>query len=136
LREAYEFAVELRGQGDRAGELAERYLVETAIRLHRQAEGLSFDGVKPATEPLPRVITAADASLDKGQVDEVVEELGREMEAQVRKLFAAAKGRQAGREESLEAARAWVDAYVRYLGFVDGLHEVIEAGPEHGVGHD
>jgi len=135
LREAYELSVEARKQGGRAADLAEQYLVETAIRLHREAEGLPFEGVKPATNPVPRVIVVAEQALAKGQVDEILALLNAQLDGQIRQLFAAANAKQADRGRNLEGARQWVDAYVRYMGFVDGLYEAIEAGPEHGVGH-
>ena len=135
LRDAYELALEARKQGGSAADLAERYLVETAIRLHREAEGLPFDGVESAATPVPRVIVVAEQALAKDQVDDVLALLDAELHGQVRRLFAAAGNQPADRDANLEAARQWVDAYVRYMGFVDGLYEAIEAGPEHGVGH-
>lgn len=135
LQAAYELAVKAREQGGPAADVAERYLVETAIRLHREAEGLSFAGVQPATTPLPRVVVIAEQALEKGQVEDVLALLDAELEGQVRRLFAAASSKPVDRGANLEAARHWVDAYVRYMGFVDGLYEAIEAGPEHGVGH-
>ena len=135
LLEAYELAIEARKQGGPAAELAEKYLVETAIRLHREAEGMPFEGVKPSTTALPRDITIADEALVKGQVDDVLALLKGALEEKVRGLFDSAWSQQADRHQSIEAGRRWVDAYVRYLVFVHGLHGAIEAGPEHGVAH-
>jgi hypothetical protein len=135
LTEAYELAMEARKQGGPAAAVAERYMVEAAVRLHREAEGLPFDGVKAASTPLPADIVAADRALASGRVDELIELLSGELEREVRELYEAAKREEAGREQSVAAGRQWVDAYVRYVGFVHGLHATIEAGPEHGVGH-
>lgn len=136
LRAAYDLALQAREQGGAAADLAERYLVDTAIRLHREAEGLPFDGVKPATSPMPQDITVAEEALAKGQVDGVVALLNEDLSHQVRQLFEAVKSQQAERDRSLEGGRRWVDAYVRYVAFVHGMHAAIEAGPEHGVGHE
>ena len=38
-------------------------------------------------------------------------------------------------DENVQAGREWVDAYVKYVIYVHGLHKNIQAGPEHGVGH-
>ncbi len=107
----------------------------TAIRLHREAEGMPFEGVKPSTTALPRDITIADEALVKGQVDEVLTLLKGALEEKVRGLFDSAWSKQVDRYQSIEAGRRWVDAYVRYLVFVHGLHGAIEAGPGHGVAH-
>jgi hypothetical protein len=135
LLEAYELAIEARQQGGPAAEVAEKYLVENAIRLHRQAEGMPFEGVKASTTLPPRDITIADEALVKGQVDELLALLKGELEEKVRGLFHSAWSQQADRHQSIEAGRRWVDAYVRYLVFVHGIHGAIEAGPEHGVAH-
>ena len=36
--------------------------------------------------------------------------------------------------ENVEAGREWVDAYVKYVIYVNGLYKTIQAGPAHGVG--
>lgn len=135
LRETYDLAIRARAQGGAGAELAERFLVETAIRLHRQAEGLAFEGVKPAAGPLPGDIALADRALASGNVDAVVAMLQAEIEREVRELFEALEAQQMNRQGALEARRSWVDAYVRYVGFIHGLDTAIKAGPEHGVGH-
>ena len=135
LKAAYELAREAQAQGGSAAAVAERYLVEAAVRLHREAEGLPFDGVKPATTPLPSDVVVAEQALTAGKSDAVVAMLRGSLEAQVRELFDAVKRAEPQRGASVEQGREWVDAYVRYVGFVHGLHSTIAAGPEHGVGH-
>jgi len=135
LRQAFGLAARARAQGGPGAEVSERFLVETAIRLHREAEGLPFEGVKPATGALPRDIALADEALVKGNVDGVVALLQADIDKEVRGLFETLRAQQTNREGDLEGRRKWVDAYVRYIGFVHGLNAAIEAGPEHGVGH-
>jgi hypothetical protein len=135
LKAAYELSKDARGEGGTAAILAERYLVEAAIRLHREAEGLPFDGVKAASTPLPRDIVVADEAIAAGSSEAVLGMLRSDLEAEVRDLFEAVKRAEQQRGASIDKGREWVDAYVRYVGFVHGLHATIEAGPEHGVGH-
>ncbi|HSL81699.1 MAG TPA: DUF6448 family protein [Thermoanaerobaculia bacterium] len=135
LREAWEMARQARDEGPAAARLAERYLIETAVRLHRQAEGMSYEGVAPAGLALPQDVAAGDRAIESGDVDPVLTLLSEEMRHKTRHLFEEARAALARRDESVEAGREWVDAYVRYIVFVHGLHESIQAGPAHGVGH-
>lgn len=135
LRDAWELARRARDEGPQAAKLAERYLIETAVRLHREAEGMTYDGVKPAGLELPQDVALGDRALESGELEPVVAFLSDEMRHKTRHLFQEALAARATRRESLEAGREWVDAYVRYIVFVHGLHQSIEAGPAHGVGH-
>lgn len=67
LRARFDDCVAVREQGGRARDSADRYFVETAIRLHRAAEGMPFTGVKPAG-PLAPDIAAAERALESGQM--------------------------------------------------------------------
>lgn len=135
LREAWDLARQARDDGPEAAELAERYLIEAAVRLHREAEGMTYDGVKPAGLELPEDVALADWAVESGDVEPVLTLLSDEMRHKTRHLFDEARAARAKRHQSVEAGRAWVDAYVRYIVFVHGLHESIASGPAHGVGH-
>lgn len=135
LQDAFERAREARTEGDAAAALAERYVIETAVRLHRAAEGMSYDGVKPAGLEVPADVRLGDQALESGDLEPVLALLSEEMNHQVRELFETAQAARARRDENVEAGRAWVDAYVRYIVFVHGLKQTIDSGPAHGVGH-
>lgn len=135
LRDAFELARQARDDGPEAAKLAERYLIETAVRLHREAEGMAYDGVEPAGLELPADVAAGDRALESGDLEPVLTLLSEEMRGKTRHLFEEARAARAKRDESVEAGREWVDAYVRYIVFVHGLHRSIQAGPTHGVGH-
>ena len=135
LRDAFAMALRARDDGPEARKLAERYTIETAVRLHRQAEGMTYEGVAPAGMSLPEDIRLADRALEAGDVEPVLTLLSHQVHDQVGALYERARAARARRHESVEAGREWVDAYVRYVVFVHGLQQTIESGPEHGVGH-
>lgn len=118
--------------GGQAKELADKYFIETVIRLHRQAEGMTFTGVKPA-QPLPPDVAAAEKALEIGDIKVVTDLLSGEMKSGVQKWFEQAMQAKKHKDEGIEAGREWVDAYVKYVVFVHGLHLQIKAGPQHGV---
>ena len=62
LRERFEQCRPVRRAGGEAAKLADDYFVDTAVRLHREAEGMAFTGVKPAAPLPPSTIRAAASS--------------------------------------------------------------------------
>jgi hypothetical protein len=132
LGERFRQCLSVRKMGGQAKELADKYFIETAIRLHRQAEGMSFTGVKPA-QALPPDVAAAEKALQTGDIEVVTDLLSGEIKEGVQKWFDAAMQAKKHKDDSLDAGREWVDAYVKYVVYVHGLHTAIQAGPQHGV---
>jgi hypothetical protein len=134
LRDSFEQSLAVYKMGGKAKELAERYFMSTTVRLHREAEGMTFTGLKPA-QPLPPVIAKAEKTLDTGNLQPITDLLATEMQKETKKWFQKAldaKKNYTG--DNVEAGREWVDAYVKYVIFVNGLYKTIQAGPAHGVG--
>lgn len=122
LRAAFRRTLAVRSRGADAKALADTYFFETLVRLHRAGEGAPYTGLKPAGA-VPPVLEAADRALDGGTIDPLVALVTREVAAGIRERFerAAEAKRRAG--ESVEAGRRFVEAYVEYVHFVEGLHE-------------
>lgn len=133
VREAFRLALAVRGQGDDARELADRYWLETVVRVHREGEGAPYTGLKPAGT-IPPCLTAADRALETGSVDELAEHLAQEVAANVRARFRTAHEKKQHAGENVEAGRAFVEAYVGYIHFVEGIHQVVSAGEDHHPG--
>ncbi len=52
--------------------LAERYFLETVVRIHRQREGTPFTGLKPAGLPVGPIIPLAEDAIKTGKPDKLV----------------------------------------------------------------
>jgi len=133
VREAFRLALAVRGQGDEARELADRYWLETVVRVHREGEGAPYTGLKPAGT-IPPCLSAADRALESGSVDKLAEHLAQEVAANVRAHFRTAHEKKGHAQESVEAGRAFVEAYVAYIHFVEGIHNVVSQGKTHAPG--
>ncbi len=133
LRSAFDTSLEVYKMGGKAGELAEQYFMETTVRLHREAEGFPYEGLKPA-QPPSRDIAVAESALTSGELDLVLDLLNAEIEQELEEIFQEVRTAEKNKSRSLEAGREWADAYVRYITYVHGIHQAIQAGPEHGVG--
>lgn len=132
LQERFRECMSVRKMGGQAKELADKYFIETVIRLHRQAEGMPYTGVKPA-QPLPPDVAAAEKALEAGDIKIVTDLLNEEIKTGVQKWFDQAMQAKKHKDEGIVAGREWVDAYVKYVVYVHGLALQINAGPQHGV---
>lgn len=132
IQTAFEKAREIRDEGPAAQELADTYFLETLIRIHRASEGAPFTGLKPAGTIEP-VIAAADKAIAANSADILAERIGAAVEKAVKTRFETLKQAEVVKDESVEAGRAYVRAYVDYVHFVEGLHAMIAGA---GGGHD
>jgi hypothetical protein len=131
IRTAFEKTLAVRANGSDARELADMYFFETLVRIHRAGEGAPYTGLKPAgTDPGPAV-TAADRALKQGNVDELAKRIAEHAEAGVRKRFASAIEMKQHADHNTEAGRAFVDAYVAFVHYVEGLHNTIQGDGDH-----
>ena len=133
LEATYRQAMKVYEQGGKSKELAERYFMENAVRLHRLAEGMSYTGLKPA-QPHPEAIQKADKALEIEELNPATDLLITDMKEKASHLFKEAVKAKEHKNESVAAGRKWVNAYVKFAIYIEGLHHTIQAGPAHGVG--
>ncbi len=122
IRAAFEKTLTVRRQSAEARDLADMYFFETLVRIHRLGEGAPYTGLKPAgTDPGPAV-TAGDRALEQGSVDALVKMVTDAVAAGIRERFAVARERRQHAQESAEAGRAYVAAYVEFIHYVERLY--------------
>ncbi|WP_051205364.1 DUF6448 family protein [Salinimicrobium xinjiangense] len=132
LREKFQQSLQVFKEGGGAAELAEKYFMETAVRLHRAAEGMPFEGLKPAS-PNPPDIEAAEKALETGNFEPVKNLLCSALEEESSKWFEKARTSAENKEKSVAEGREWVNNYVKYIVYIHKLYQAIQAGPPHGV---
>ena len=130
IRTAFEQTMAVRGKGDDAKALADRYFFETLVRVHRAGEGEAFTGLKPATNVDPG-IAAADRALQSGSAKELATDMSAAIAEGVQKRFAAAIERKKHAEDSAGAGREYVEAYVDYIHFVESVNRLASHGASH-----
>jgi hypothetical protein len=129
LRTAFAQALKVRAAGGESRELADRYFFETLVRLHRAGEGAAYTGLKPAGS-VEEPIAAADEAIVKGSADQLGAMLSNHLAAGIRERFARVSEAKAHAEDSPEAGRRYVAAYVEYVHFVEAVVQTV-----HGAGH-
>ncbi len=133
IRNAFAQSLSVRTKGEDARELADRFFFETLVRVHRAGEGAPYTGLKPAGTVAPAV-AAADKALLAGSVDELSAKIGNAVRDGIRKRFAEVAEKKKHANDSVEAGREFVEAYVEYVHFVEGIHNMVARGPEHDHG--
>ena len=132
IKAAFAGAVAVRGKGTDARELADRYFLETLVRLHRAGEGAPYAGIKD--EPVEPVIAMADAALAGGSAEDMIAKIGAHMATVLREKFARVLETRGNKDRSVAAGRAYVEAYVDYMHYVEGVHAAIAGAGEHAHG--
>ncbi len=70
-----------------AKELADSYFFNIIVRIHRNGEGESFTGVKPHGTPIDEKISAADKSIELGNLTPLEKYVPKEKIAELKELF-------------------------------------------------
>ena len=130
IKAAFEKAVAVRAKGPEAKELADQYFLETLVRLHRAGEGAPYTGIKD--EPVEPIAAMADKALADGSADEMIKKMSGHMAHAVQEKFNRALEAGKTKDESVDAGREYVEAYVTYVHYVEGIHAAImSAGAHH-----
>ncbi|HKZ51658.1 MAG TPA: DUF6448 family protein [Candidatus Acidoferrales bacterium] len=133
VRAAFEETIRVRAQGKEAKELADRYFFETVVRLHRAGEGAPYTGLKPAGTAWGPAIEAGEKALASGDVEPAVRLLTEAAAAGIRERFAQVWQKKQHAEESVEAGREFVHAYVEFMHYLERLHATATGA---GASHD
>lgn len=135
IRHAFDHASAVRKLGPQARELADMHFFETLVRIHRAGEGAPYNGLKPAGRDLGLAIPAADKALHDGSIETVVKLLTDAVRNGVHRHYHAAMNRSKFDQNDVEAGRAYVEAYVPYIHFVERLFDVAKDS-SHGHFHE
>jgi hypothetical protein len=123
IRAAFRQTLAVRKAGPQARDLADRYFFETLVRIHRAGEGAPYTGLKPATTPVEPAVQAADKALDgTGSIDAVVKLVAGDITSGIRHRWQRAEEARKHANDSVEAGRRYVEAYVEYVHYVENLH--------------
>jgi hypothetical protein len=133
IRAAFAQVVAVRTKGADVREVADRFFFETLVRLHRAGEGAPFTGLKAAGTAVPAVV-AADEALAEGAVDDLAETIASAVSAGIRERFEQVTEKKSMAGDSVADGREFVAAYVEYVHFIEGVHDMVTKGAGHAHG--
>lgn len=131
IKTAFAQVLRVRAKDPEARELADRYFQETLIRIHRTGEGAPYTGLKDT--PPEKIVSLADEALTSGSADKMIRAMQADLAGAVKTRFDRALKAGKSKNKSVEAGREFVESYVRYVHYVEGVHDAITAeGAHHG----
>lgn len=129
IKAAFAKAVAVRSKGPEAKELADQYFLETLVRLHRAGEGAPYTGIKD--KPVEPIVAMADKALADGSAEEMTKKISGHMSEAIKEKFNKVVEARKNKDKSVEAGREFVEAYVTYMHYVEGLHTAIMSAGDH-----
>lgn len=127
---AFEKTLSVRKLSEQAAELADMYFFETLVRLHRAGEGAPYTGLKPAGRDLGPAIPAADRAVESGSAQDLLNLLSDLVREGAGGQFKEVLERKAYEENDVEKGRAYVQAYVAFVHYVERIYEAAKS-PAH-----
>jgi hypothetical protein len=133
LAAAFEQALVVRTMGSEAKALADRYFMETAVRLHRAGEHAPYTGLQPAGTDFGPAIPAAEKALESGALEPVLTLISREVARGITERLEQATAKKGVTKEPMAAAgvplaRERVRAELDFIGYVERLHLATKGG--------
>jgi hypothetical protein len=121
IRKAFQKTLTVRAKGPVAKEFADTYFFETLVRIHRAGEGAPYTGLKAGGTEDPTV-AASDRALENASVDALVKNISNAVSNGIRERFVRAIEKKQHADESIDAGREFVEAYVEFVHYVERLH--------------
>lgn len=134
VQKAFEMARKVRALGPDASDLAETFFFETLVRIHRAGEGAPFEGLMPDSK-VPPVVRKADAALESGGITDLADRISSHVKKEVETRFRKAWEMKQAADDSPEKGREFVEAYISFVHYVEGIHEMTMGGHSHGEHH-
>jgi hypothetical protein len=135
VRKAFEKCSAARVLGEAAREVADSYFFETVVRIHREGEGASFDGLKPAGLDVGPVIPIAEHALESGSVDELEKLLTHIVSEQVHYRFDEVMHLKEHANHGVDHARAYVEAMLGLQVWSHKLYNCAKSSAHEGEHH-
>lgn len=133
LTAAFEQTLVVRTKGPEAKALADRYLMETAVRLHRVGEKAPYTGLKPAGTDFGPAIPAAEKALETGALEPLLKLMNREVSHGTTEHFQHAMAKKGATKEpetraGVPPARERVSAELDFIGYVERIYLATKGG--------
>ncbi len=130
ITDKFNQTLKLTGSNKEVNKILETHFLETLVRLHREGEGASFTGLKPVNSMTP-MVEMADNSLDKNDIDYVINKVNNHLGEVLRERFTKAMELSKSKDNSVKQGRAYVEAYVEYTHTLEALEHIMHGEMSH-----
>ena len=113
--------------------IVEKNFLETLVRLHREAEGAPYTGLKPAGTT-KQITQMTDKAIETGNVEDFLVTLNKHIDNVIREKYRKVAELSKVKNNTIAEGREYVEAYVDYTHTVEALHDIMEHSGGH-AGH-
>lgn len=131
IKEKFYQTIRLKGKNEEINKILENNFLETLVRLHREGEGESYTGIKPAGSMTP-LVAMADQSLETKKIDHLIESVNHHIKDVLKERYAKVMALSKSKDNSVEEGRAFVMAYVEYTHTLEALEHLLSEDAHHG----
>jgi len=124
VKQAFNEALAERRKSPAVKEKADMRFFEVLVKIHREGEGAEFTGLKPAGSELEPAVKEADAAIENGSVENLVKLVSEDVASGIHKRFEEVLEKRKHKDESVEAGREFVAAYVEFVHYVEHLDKI------------
>lgn len=126
LREAFDRTLVVRKRGAEAATLADRFFLETAVRLHRASENEPYTGLKSDSAVHDSGPDLVDSALATGSLEPVKNFALSGTRAELEKKINAVVRTRKSADASPELGREYVRAYINLIHYIERLQPSID----------
>jgi hypothetical protein len=123
VKHSFRQTLAVRVRGREARELADKYFLETLVRLHRSGEGEPYTGLKPAGAEIAPIISVLDTAIESGKAVPLLTKFPVGARADIEERFRQVVARKKFDVNNVEAGRDFVKLYVTFIHYVEHLYE-------------
>ena len=134
VRATFDRVLSARNQSEASREVADRLFFETVVRLHRAGEGAPYTGLRPAGLSVGPVIPLAEKAIEEGSADELLGFLEDALRDELRARLEVVRSLAAEKDDSVQAARSYVEAMLGYEVYTNHLYEALRSTEHHEAG--
>ncbi|MDK2833715.1 MAG: hypothetical protein PWP14_1821 [Methanolobus sp.] len=122
MKMVFDKAIKARKLGKEAKEVADEWVLETAVRLHRKGEGAVYSGIKPAGLDEGPVVPRAERAIDTENLEGMMDFMTDTLENELQKRFREVVARKNYDVNDVAAGREYVHAFMNFVVYSHHLY--------------
>ena len=132
IKRAFEKTLSVRKLGKEANQLADLWFFETVVRLHREGEGASYTGLKPAGLDEGPIIPLIEKAVEEDEPTDVIDFLAGKINDEIEERLENVISLKDYDEDDVGAAREYIEAMLELTLYSHHLYEYIKSDIRHG----
>lgn len=122
MKGVFERGLKARRLGKDAKEVADDWILETAVRLHRAGEGAPYAGIKPAGLDEGPVVPRAEKAIESGDPRELVEFMKAAVDEELSRRFDLVSAAKNYDVDDVASGRRYVEAFIGFVVYSHHLY--------------